>query len=108
MKDQHQARQVAKKAFEDQLATLKRQAALAGFEIDGEVVDPVEDAVAHESMLIDARTMLTKMFQENVELANSLGYNVRIDRKLNPLPPCLPSIEVHIWPQRNADGGYDG
>lgn len=108
MKDQHEARQAAKKAFEEQMEVLKRQARLAGFVVTGVVEDPVEDAVASESMLIDARQMLEDEFNESIELAAALGYNVRVDRKINPLKPREPKIEVHVWQMRNADGGYDG
>lgn len=107
MKDQHQARQVAKKAFEDQFATLKRQAELAGFKVEGQIIDPVEDAVASEPMLIDAQEMLANVFRDNVQLAATLGYNVRIDRTLDPLTPRVAKVEVHVWPRRNEDGGYD-
>jgi len=100
-------RSAAKEAIEKELQNLKRQAMLAGFRIDGFLIDPVEDAVAEESMLVDARQILEDTFRDNVEMADMLGYNVRVDRIINPLDTHKPKIEVVIWGKRNSDGGYD-
>lgn len=100
-------RVAAKEAFEKELQNLKRQATLAGFRIDGFVIDPMEDAVAEESMLVDARKILEDTFRDNVTMADMLGYNVRVDRKINPLDTRNPQIEVVIWGKRNSSGGYD-
>lgn len=100
-------RTAAKEAIEKELQNLKRQAVLAGFRIDGFVIDPVEDAVAEESLLVDARKILEDTFRDNVAMADMLGYNVRVDRKINPLDTYHPQIEVVIWGKRNSNGGYD-
>lgn len=108
MKDSQEVRSFAKQAIVNQFDALKRHAELAGFIIEGKVIDPVEEAVAEESLLVDARSMLENTFREYTELASTLGYNVRVERTLNPLAPRESKIELHIWPMRNADGGYDG
>ena len=102
-----QARAVAKQVFEEKLDFLKKQAALAGFRISAVLLDPIEDAKEKGVMLLDSREILNASFHESIDLANQLGYNVRIDRKINPLTPRHPEVEVVLWPKRNEDGGYD-
>jgi FKBP-type peptidyl-prolyl cis-trans isomerase (trigger factor) len=106
MKDQS-VREETKKLFEEELKKLQEKARLVGFRIDGRVTDPMEDAFAEESLLVDARKILEDTFRDNVTMADMLGYNVRVDRKINPLDTRNPQIEVVIWGKRNNVGGYD-
>lgn len=100
-------REIAKKNFEDVLKVLQEQAKLAGFRIEASVNDPMEDAVADGPILIDAKAILLDTLHGNVMLAHSLGYNVRVDRLINPLSPNDPIIGIDVWAKRNEDGGYD-
>jgi hypothetical protein len=107
MKDGHTVRTEARKAFEEELKKLKERAKLAGFRIEGGLYDPVEEAVGNMPVLIDAKSILRDTFHTNVILAHTLGYNVRVDRQVNPLDARCPLIFIDVWQRRNEDGGYD-
>jgi hypothetical protein len=101
-------RSIAKKKFEDELKILQEHAKLAGFRIEASVVDPMEDAIADGPVLVDAKAILRDVFYGNIMLADSLGYNVRIERRVHPLSSRCPYIDIDIWTKRNEDGSYDG
>lgn len=90
----------------DQLAF---DAKITGFKVNGtRIVDPMADAVATEAMLVDAERILIDAFESDVALADSLGFNARVDRLIDPLNARHAKVEVIVWRKRNEDGGYDG
>lgn len=103
-----EARRISKQSFEAQLGSIITMAKAAGFVVTAMVSDPMEEAMASQPLLVDANKLIRESAEAAVELAETLGYNLRIDRKMNPLQTRRVEVEVVVWPKRNEDGGYDG
>lgn len=83
-------------------------AKITGFRVNGpRIVDPIDEAIATEDMLVDAEKILIESFESDIALANALGFNARVDRVINPLNAKCAKVEIIVWRKRNEDGGYD-
>lgn len=102
-----EARRITKLSFEAQLGSIITMAKAAGFVVTAMVSDPVEEAMASKPLLVDAGSLIRDSAFAAIEVAETLGYNLRIDRKVNPLKARDVEVEVVIWPRRNAEGNYD-
>jgi hypothetical protein len=106
--DSAEIRAAARKALELKLDAIKRQAWATGFQVEARIHDPMEAAKDAEPMLVSATDLIQTSADSLIAVADAMGFNVTVERTIDPLDPRNPKVSVSYWTKRNADGNYDG